>query len=239
MKKSAVVIIPTTGNPSLIQAIYSLSNQTYENIKVIVVIDGHQYRSAVNELLRYSTSLPENINIVCLAENVGANGFYGHRIYGAFSYLINQDYVFFLDQDNWFEPNHIESMINKLEETDSHWVYSLRNICGVEGNFIAKDNCESLGKWEAWTNCNHIDTNCYCLRKDVAITIAPAWYGGWGQDRVVFGALQQYFPKFECTSEYTVNYRLDGNEGSVTREFFEQGNYIMYDKFDGKFPWSK
>jgi hypothetical protein len=128
-------------------------------------------------------------------------------------------------------------MINNLELTNSDWVYSLRNICDKDGNFICQDNCESLGKWEAWTNCYHIDTNCYCFTNKVAVTIAGAWHGGWGQDRVVFQALKQYFPNFSCNGEYTVNYRLDGNSGSVSKEFFEQGNSIIFAKYKQNFPW--
>ena len=73
---------------------------------------------------------------------------------------------------------------------------------------------------------------------EAAVAVAGAWHGGWGQDRVVFGVLKQYFPNFSCNGEYTLNYRLDGNEGSVSKEFFVQGNEIMSSKYK-KFPWRK
>ena len=53
----------------------------------------------------------------------------------------------------------------------------------------------------------------------------------------MFQTLKQYFPKFECTGDYTVNYRLDGNPGSVTKEFFEHGNSLMTQQYNGEFPW--
>ena len=236
--KRATVIIPTTGAKTLKKAIESLSFQMYDEVTALVVIDGKEYRGKTENILANHHS-HLNIQTVCLSDNVGANGFYGHRIYAAFSHLVNSDYIFFLDQDCWYENDHISSMITRLEETESDWVYSLRSITDKEGNFICTDDCESLGKWEAWTNCYHIDTNSYCLKREVAVAISGAWHGGWGQDRVVFGALKQYFPKYNCTGEYTVNYRLDGNEGSVTKEFFQHGNYIMSQKYDGNFPWRK
>ena len=53
------------------------------------------------------------------------------------------------------------------------------------------------------------------------------------------GAIAQHFPRFDCTGEYTVNYRVNGNPGSVTAEFFENGNEIMNKRYNGEFPWRK
>ena len=236
--KSAVVIIPTTGAKTLAKTIQSLTEQTHQNVTALIVVDGKQHRGDVDKILvKHQSNLEKQI--VYLSDNVGANGFYGHRVYAAFSHLVNQDYVFFLDQDNWFEPNHIESMITKIESDKLDWVYSLRNIVDKEGDYICQDNCESLGKWEAWTKCYHIDTNCYCLPNRIAVAIAAAWHGGWGQDRVVFQALQQYFPNYNCSGDYTLNYRLDGNPGSVSKEFFIEGNRQIKQKYNENFPWSK
>lgn len=235
---SAVVIVPTTGAKTLEKTIYSLAEQSYQNLTALIIIDGKEHRGKVDKIL-VDCHTRLNKQVVCLSDNVGANGFYGHRVYAGFSHLINQDYVFFLDQDCWLEPNHIESMVDRLEQTKSDWVYSLRKITDKEGNFLCYDNCESLGKWQAWTETYHIDTNCYCLKREVAVAIAGAWHGGWGQDRVVRATLVKYFPAYECTKQYTVNYRLDGNEGSVTKEFFEHGNYKMTQKYSDKFPWSE
>ena len=234
--KSAVVIVPTTGAETLAQTIQSLSDQSYTNLTALIVVDGKEHRGKVDKILvRQQSSLEKQV--VYLTDNVGANGFYGHRVYAAFSHLVNQDYVFFLDQDNWFDVNHVSSMINTLEKTDSDWVYSLRSIVDKTGNVICLDDCESLGKWEAWTKTHHIDTNCYCLKRNIAVSIAGAWHGGWGQDRVVRQTLAQYFPKYECTGDYTLNYRLDGNPGSVSKEFFIEGNSQFSQKYNGVFPW--
>jgi glycosyltransferase involved in cell wall biosynthesis len=234
--KSAVVIIPTTGAETLKKAVDSVATQTYTNLTALIVVDGKEHRGKVDKILvKQQSNLDKQI--VYLTDNVGSNGFYGHRVYAAFSHLINQDYVFFLDQDNWFDDSHVASMIKRLEATESDWVYSLRSIVDKNGDFLLLDDCESLGKWEAWTKTYHIDTNCYCLKREVAVAIAGAWHGGWGQDRVVFQALRRYFPKFECTGDYTLNYRLDGNSGSVSKEFFEYGNTEMNKLYGENFPW--
>lgn len=246
MKKEVAVVIPTTGSKTLKKTLISLFEQTYENIVPIVVTDGNQYDPDVFDIFEelyqedYFDKMKTVVdNSVFLPNNVGANGFYGQRIYAAFSYLINQDYIMFLDQDNWFEKTHVESMINKLEETDSDWVYSLRNIYSKDEEYLMPDNCESLGRFMPYTDYRLVDNNCYCFTKETLVKISPALYGGWGQDRVLYSTLEQYFPKFECTGEYTVSYRLEGNTGSVTKEFFEHGNMVVEKKYNGNFPWRK
>jgi hypothetical protein len=32
---------------------------------------------------------------------------------------------------------------------------------------------------------------------------------------------------------------VNGNPGSVTPEFFENGNRVMNEKYNGEFPWQK
>jgi len=244
MSKSAVVIIPTTGEDTLIDAINSVIYQTYD-AKALVVVDGIHYHQRTAELLYPFMDIDANIEVVYLRSNVGANGFYGHRIYAAFSHLVNEDYVFFLDQDNWFEPDHVLECVQACERYNLPWSYSLRNICDQAGNFICEDNCESLGKFKGWTGNYHIDTNCYCLRREVAVAVSSAWHGGYGQDRVFYNTLNQHFPNYQYTGNHSVNYRLGGNPGSVQKEFFLHGNVVMTelyknnDQYNGKLPWRK
>jgi glycosyltransferase involved in cell wall biosynthesis len=234
---SATVIIPTTGSPELKDAVGSVLNQTYET-KCYVVADGIQHHSKTR-LITDDFLSKKNLEKCLLPTNVGANGFYGHRVYAAFTHLINTDYVLYLDQDCWFEPNHVQSCIDTIEKNGLDWSYSLRRIHFKDGDYICNDDCESLGKWQTYHGVNHIDTNCYCIKTSVAIKLAQVWHGGWGQDRVFFSVLSQHFPKFDCTGKYTVNYRVDGNPGSVNAEFFLNGNKIMKQKYNGEFPWIK
>ena len=232
---SATVIIPTTGSPELRMAVQSVLEQSYET-KCYIISDGLQNHSKTRNIV---DSFPgKNIERCYLPLNVGANGFYGHRIYAAFTHLINTEYVLYLDQDCWFEKDHVKNCIEKIEIDKKDWSYSLRNITDKDGNFLCKDDCESLGRWPVFSgDYSHIDTNCYCLKTHHAIQLASVWHGGWGQDRVWFDVLSRNLPNYNCTGEYTVNYRVAGNEGSVVPEFFYQGNQIMNEKYNGAFPW--
>lgn len=234
---SVTVIIPTTGVPELRTAIESVLSQNTDT-QCLVVCDGIQYsgktRAIVSEYLGN-----KNLKVCYLNDNVGANGFYGHRIYAAFTHLVNTDYIVYLDQDNWFENNHVKSCIDTIEQNNLDWCYSLRKIYDKSQQYLCNDDCESLGKYPTYQGSHHIDTNCYCIKTSVAVRISAAWHGGWGQDRVFLSTLAQNFTKFDGTGEYTVGYRLDGNDGSVTKEFFEYGNEIMSEKYNEGFPWVK
>jgi hypothetical protein len=129
-------------------------------------------------------------------------------------------------------------MVKKLEEGND-WVYSLRRIVDKNGEYLFDDNCESLGKWPAYFNDEvfHIDTSCFAIRRDVAVRIGHAWYGQWGADRQFFTNLKHHYTKFACTGNYTLNYRLDGNENSVSPDFFKEGNELNFNKYNGIFPW--
>jgi len=235
----ATVIIPTTGANTVVQAIQSVLDQTIPTCCYIVV-DGMNHSVKVAKLVNVGTMhYNPRFRVCTIPDNVGANGFYGHRIYAAFTHLVNTEYVLYLDQDNWFDKNHVESCINKIESNKLQWAYSLRKIHDVDGNYLCNDNCESLGKWPTYHGVNHVDTSSFCIRTDVANKVASVWHGGWGQDRVFYQALSEHFKQYDGTGEYTLNYSVAGNQGSDTKEFFEYGNKVMGDKYNGEFPWAK
>jgi len=227
------VVTPTIASEHLKKCIDSVDKQTYEDIVHYIFIDGCQYEPKAREILVGSSKT----KMIELEENVG-KGWYGHRVYAACSFLVNADVICYLDEDNFLEPNHIETVVKKLQEGND-WVYSLRNIHDKEGKFLCEDNCESLGKWPVYFNpeVHHIDTSCFAIRRDIAVHIGHSWYGKWGADRQFFSALKKYFTKYDCTNQYTTNYRLDGNENSVNEKFFTEGNKINTEKYQGNFPW--
>jgi len=235
---SATVIIPTTGSAEFHHALKSVLDQTYDT-KCYVVCDGPDFTYAVRNHVQSFKDHPKfkNINVCNLPINVGAKGFYGHRVYASFTHLVDTDYVMYLDQDNWLYQSHVAKCIETIETRNLDWCYSLRKIHKKNGDFACFDDCESLGKWQTYHGIHHIDTNSYCLKTDIAVKLASAWHGGWGQDRVFLQAATQHFPKWDCTNEYTVNYRVDGGKGSVSEEFFINGNEIMNEKYNGIFPW--
>ena len=227
------VVTPTIASDLLEQCVSSVDNQTYKDLTHYIFIDGCQYEPKAREILVGSSKT----RMVELEENVG-KGWYGHRVYAACSFLVNADIICYLDEDNWYEPNHVEELVKAIE-TGAQWAYSLRKIYDKHGNYICDDNCESLGKWPIYFNNDayHIDTSSFAVRRDVAVNIGHAWYGQWGADRQFFSNLKKFFPNFECTGNHSLCYRLDGNANSVTKDFFEDGNKYTKEKYQGNYPW--
>lgn len=224
--KSVVIITPTIGSPELKTCVQSVMDQDYKGkIRHLVVIDGPEYCQSVYDHL----PIRFRDDDLVLPTNVGKDGWYGHRVYASVPYLVDEDIVMFLDQDNWLRPYHVSSMIATINE-GNQWAYCYRSIYDKDGNFICVDDCESLGETKTWCSTKenpqyHIDTSCFAVPREILVKgICGAWYGKWGADRQFFGILKQYYPKFCCTHEYTLNYRLSGNPNSVTKEFFLEGN---------------
>ena len=230
------VVTPTIGTSFLSKCIDSIQDQTYENVVHYIFLDGEEHFDKII-MQGIDKQSKKKIKSIGIQENVG-KGWYGHRVYAACSFLVNADVICYLDEDNWFEPNHVENLVRVIQQGND-WAYSLRKIYDKDENYLCEDNCESLGKWPVYFNneVHHIDTSSFAVKRNVAVRIGHAWYGQWGADRQFFYNLAKHYPKFDCSNAHTLCYRLDGNPNSVKPEFFEEGNKINLEKHNGNFPW--
>lgn len=247
MTKLVSIITATTGNPILAKNIESVRNQTYDNIQHIIVVDGYDRFGDVNPILgraRFPCPDPLKETIFQLPYSVGKDRWNGHRMYAAGTYLCEGEYVMYLDEDNFLEPNHVEECMKTIE-SGKDWTFSFRKIVDKEGTFICNDDCESLGSWASVLDARDffIDVNCYFLPKLLAVHVTPIWYrkarepGVAEVDRVLCPTLRQIAPNNKGTHKYTVNYTVGNTQLSVQDNFFLRGNKIMLDRFNGKLPW--
>lgn len=235
------VITSSVGTEFLRQAIESVQDQVYPFVRHIVVSDGPEYCAQIARMVPPKPKHP--IHVIQLPFNVGANGFNGHRVYGAMPFLTQSRYVSFLDEDNWYEKDHLHTLMGLITSRGLAWGYSLRNIVSVDGDFITTDDCESLGDWPAWNDdgAHLVDVNCYLMRRDLAINASPLWYRRFrdqeSPDFVLCRKLILEQPRHASSGRYTVNYRVGRSPGSVTAKFFLDGNKIMRRKHGGRYPW--
>ena len=115
------------------------------------------------------------------------------------------DAVAFLDADNWYEPKHIQRMVQHQHETGATAVFSGRNIYLPDGyKLVVPDDEDESGI--------HVDTSCYLLTR----ACEYAWHL-WGQmppewgpvgDRVLLAELagQSLARTGNRTMNYTSNY---------------------------------
>lgn len=242
IEKSVIVVTPTIGSPKLADAVESVQKQTYKNLKHLIVVDGTDYfNSAVDNI---PFGVDSNIQILPLPYNTGkADGnFYGHRIYAGVPHLINADYIFFLDEDNWYEPDHVASLVDVLDRGND-FAYSLRKIFNPDKSYVADDNCEALGKWPIYFSHEDpqylIDTSAFAFNRKFLQQTCHHWHHGWGGDRHYFYNALRYNPKWDTNYKHTLCYRLDGNPGSVNADFFIKGNAEQMKHYNGELPWLK
>lgn len=241
IEKSVVVITPTIGSSKLADAITSIQNQTYKNVKHLLVVDGKEHYLSTMNALPVSFETTE-FDVMTLPYNTGANGFYGHRIYAGVPHLVNAEYVFFLDEDNWYEPDHVASLVEVLDRGND-FAYSLRKIFNPDKSYVADDNCEALGKWPIYFTHNDpqylIDTSSFAFKREFIQKTCHLWHSGWGGDRKYFYSVLAGNPKWDTNYKHTLCYRLDGNPKSVNEEFFIKGNAEQLKHYNGELPWLK
>jgi glycosyltransferase involved in cell wall biosynthesis len=258
-----VVITATTGRETLKDTIESVQNQTYPNIKHIIVCDGKAHQEKVASIITVYKDTVHTIEQITIPWQTGIDMYVCHRIYAAIPHLITEDaYVSFLDDDNYIDPTHYEDLYNAIKETDSEWSYSLRKIVSHTKEYVAHDMCESLG----YLSKSHIilyyetvddvkdklipndpsfyliDTNCYLLPKTIAQKIAHNWQyparNNPEADRLLFNDLKLNNYKGICSMKYTVNYRLDSREDSANPKFYLSGNEYMKERHNNEIPWA-
>lgn len=228
------VITPTIGTDWLPQAMNSVGNDAEHWI----IVDGIAYATRVASMIQahpYKQSfsvIPENTGTPTQGFNgLPYTGFYnGYRINAAFAFLTNADYVMYLDEDNWYEPNHITSMVEALEKNNWDWCYSLRRIVDKEGNFLFNDESDSLGDVASWNGYKFVDMNCYLFKNCVINRISQRMFNTlnpYDGDKELFKAASNQFPNYGSTGLHTVNYRMTKN-GQV--DFYEKGNKFMKEK---------
>jgi hypothetical protein len=244
MKPLITIVTPTTGNAHLAKAVQSVENQTYENIQYLVVVDGKNRLAKTHEIL--STLNCKRYDTIVLPEATGYDQYNGHRIYGAMTYISEGEFLCFLDEDNWYDDNHIESLVESVQ--GKTWAYSLRKIVDQNNTYICNDDCESLGKVKSILGDHFVDVGCYLLPKLLALRFSPGWYRRARHpqeqpevDRLLSHLLFTQMPHSQAgdSGQYTLNYRVASRSDSVQDTFFLAGNDKMKNIMNGEYPWRK
>lgn len=235
------VVTPTTGNACVLRAIESVANQSYKNVQHLIVIDKPDAPADTKAAIRQC-----KVDVIELPYATGKDRFLGHRIIGASAFIGKGDFFCYLDEDNWFDTDHIAALLDVIRRGFA-WAYSLRKIVDPDGNYICNDDCESLGKWPSIVNPQDylIDTNCYFLPRMAAVVSSPVWYRRFREpntmdaDRAMVQFLRAQNANYNSSYRYSVNYRVENTAQSVRRDFFLNGNKKMLEQFQGKLPWAR
>ena len=233
MKTAAVVTVTNGKRPKeLANCIASVQAQKHPCTHYILC-DG-DFNTFV-ELRR----LYPNLKICYWDGKIGGNGYAGQRWYASAPQLITEDVTFFCNDDDWYSPDHVKSIMDKIDE-GYDWAYSLRSVHDKEGNFLFDDNCEALGQLhDCWHSPGQgfVDWCMWGIKTEYLKQLAILLNKPDPQvDRLFYQAAIRLVPNFTSTGKHTFNFRLGGSCG-VQPEFFILGNKNLLEKFDGKLPW--
>jgi len=222
--KTVAVITSTIGRPELALAIKSVQNQTYP-CKHYIFIDGNMFWDKAKSML---AQFP-NVVPIYLPMNTGKNRILNGAINAAAAFLVEEDIICYLDDDNQLREDHVESLVNVIEQ-GADFAYSLRSFYDSNHQFICNDDFDSLGNWTRkenitidvileniqkkvsftnTTNKNHIDMNCYAVPREIAQKVAHSWYMPLVGDQTFFSAINALGLKGKTSGKYTVKYTVD------------------------------
>jgi glycosyltransferase involved in cell wall biosynthesis len=246
---TVTVVTAATGHRHLGRCVASVRRQTFAGVRHWVVVDGPDREAAVHAAVPDLTAGPRPPVVLVLPDPTGLQNWNGHRIYAAASFLVNTEFVCFLDEDNWFEDDHVESLVSALRAERGQWAFALRNIVDGDGRFLAPDQCESLGSLSPVyyaPDLRLVDLNCYLLPRALAVAVAPHWYQPARRgtdtlepDYVVGKLLVTHAAPAATNRRHTVNYTVGNRSDSVQAKFFLTGNRIMRARYPQGMPWER
>lgn len=253
---SAAVVIQTILRPTLLQAVESVFAQTScGRIQILLGVDHAEGDWALIDRLR--AECPDHIALTVIDPGYSTSrrhgslysNHYGGSLRTALSYLANSRYVAYLDDDNWWAPQHLSLMLAAI--ADRSWAFSLRSfVDGRLGDVICRDDWESLGPGRGVYVAGFggfVDTSCLMVDKLACHEVLPAWClsrfaHGVGEDRMVFERLKAL--PFGATGQYTVFYRttLDGVHPYILWKYKQAGvdlaRYLPPDKMPPESTWA-
>ena len=230
MSLTVAVITSTRGRETIKKANQSVRNQTYPATHYVFAHGMDCWYEVDNNLK------DENAQVVYLPRANGGGGYGMAPVFALAPFAVTEDIMFYLDDDNWYEPDHIESLVEMIEKHDLGWAYSYRKIVDNEGNFICEDNCESLGMQLNSDNQYLVDNSCYAVRTDVARRHSHAWYVPVISDRSFQHELMRAGLSVGTTGKHSVNYRLskDGTGGMTAEKFINNSEWMKKHRPDFK-----
>ena len=233
MKTAAVVTVTNGKRPwQLSNCIASIKAQTYSCTHYVLVDNNFALSTEIKRI-------HHDIKVCHWDAKIGGDGWAGQRWLSAAPHLLTEDVTFFCNDDDWYEVNHVQTIMAKIQE-GYDWAYSFRKVCDQEGAFLFNDNCEALGEISpTWNISGHhfVDWCMWGMRTNLLKQISVVLNNPSPQvDRQFYATAKQLFPNFIHTGKHTFNFRLGGSCG-VQKEFFEVGNTEMLKRHNGVLPW--
>ena len=222
----AAVVVPTTLRPCLVKALHSVFAQKFDGrVHIMIGID-HPENDL--DLIEAACAVrPANCAVQIFwpgySTSVRHGGLTppgdGGALRATLTYLANSPYVAYLDDDNWWGPEHLLHLRRAID--DAEWAFALRWFVHPEtGHPVCIDIWESVGPGLGLFKDNFggfVDPSCLMINK-VACPLAPHHWNFplkqdiMSADRNMFAFLSRNH-KWRGTGRPSVFYSLNVKDG--------------------------
>jgi hypothetical protein len=236
---AVAVALQTILRPSVKGAIESVFAQDI-NARVQLLIGIDKKIGNLAQLNKILSDRPSNIEVTVLdlgySTSVRHGGVHSNHFGGALrtilSFAANSRYVAYLDDDDWYAPQHLSSMLAAIRGHE--WAHSLRSFANPYNmETMCVDTVENLGPGKGvYANWGGFACpSSLMIDKRVCAPILHLWSEagtprGDAEDRVFFKALCDHFKSFGTNDMPTVNCVIkpeDSNHAIRERIIFESG----------------
>lgn len=218
------VVMPTILRPEIAGALTSVFAQKFPGrIQILVGVD--VARGDPSLVQAACASRPENCVVQVIYPGYSTSGRHGGLceawdggvLRSVLSFLANSRLVAYLDDDNWWHPDHLRLLAGAIRDRD--YAFSARWFVHPRtGRIVARDEWESVGPGGGVYSGGFVDPNCLMINKTRCADILPLWTRplagdpkAMSADRRVFSALAESF-RGGAVDLPTVYYRLDPND---------------------------
>lgn len=210
----------------LTEQLHSLNYQTYNNLELIIYDDCPQ--KPVDEEIFRNTVTSFNYKIIRADINKGSN-----YAFEKLTELAEGKYVSYCDQDDIWNPDKVEKMVNRLEKTDSSLVCSDLYVIDSKGEKIA-DSISEVRKRHVFRDSDdavkyllvsNFVTGCAMMIKTSVAKKAVPFVNLLVHDQwlAIIAALNG---KIEVIQEPLIGYRQhDNNQTGILRGVTDKNSY--------------
>ena len=207
------IITPTTGKKNLYKLIESVDKQSIPSVHILLWDDKREddflYPDSKTMEVKqpYSLRSESRYSIIIPGSFVKGQA-YGSALRSIGLMAANTPYVTFVDDDVWWESNHLETMVKTLEDSKKEWCFCVRKIWDSNREYLGEDHFESVGNSpERKVPYEMVDNNCMIFTQKFGVSGACLYRNteNYNDDRLFYSFLKQYAGEPVKTNLATIN----------------------------------
>lgn len=217
------VLVTTICRESLLRAVKSVFAQSFKgSVQILIGVDVDPDDRFLSMREKIEKDRPDNFQVdwvklpYSTSQRHGGphHCFFGGSLRTVLSFLANSEVIVYLDDDDWFHPDHLQNVMNSIQGADWAYAYCFYANGATEESYCV-DEWESVGVGRGVfsdTEGGFVRPSGLAIRKMNFLAHLHLWSmspspNGDSEDRLIFNALKGLSGR--CTGSATVYYALD------------------------------